>query len=213
MSFEGTDLVKTETDVYYIKYLKYKQKYLDLKEQLGGIDSRIETRNSFNYGPVNKLMQENKLYVNDVSNPIIHKLPKYKLLKITKVSVEEHYSTIDGKLKAAYYKVKGEYLDITDFFRNNVTFTHGDNFSFSYNYNYNSWNPIGNKEPISGLKNTSLNKLIDIGIIDIGNVLKYNLDELKKYFLWEYNHVKYLEKLNNKIIHPNNSKGLSESGK
>ena len=32
MSFEGKDLVNTETDVYYIKYLKYKQKYLKLKK-------------------------------------------------------------------------------------------------------------------------------------------------------------------------------------
>ena len=35
MSFEVKDLVNNETDMYYIKYLKYKQKYIDLKEQLG----------------------------------------------------------------------------------------------------------------------------------------------------------------------------------
>ena len=187
MSFEGKDLVNNETDVYYIKYLKYKQKYLDLKEQLGGRPPSAEELKRRQ-----KLMDTTTPYYEFTNNSVVKgKLYLYtpslfkNLLYITKAThseVEQHNNlTITKDYKSANYTVEGDYLNV-DKFLEGIYKSEG---KFNYNYYYPKTTLTGYlvlNGPDTEKKTNVLTKLKYIDIGTIGTIDSNFKNEDKIYF-------------------------------
>jgi len=153
-------------NLYKEKYLKYKFKYLELKELSGGVPDN--DTNSFIFGYISynsktsydpndrekyrpRRMRVGDLYIQNVAYPLIY----YKLLKITYVSVQKRdEDKIKGLRKCTIYKIKGKYLDYKEYYYNNIQ-KDLSNDEYDYEYEYKAY------DIYSSIHNSStLNKLI-----------------------------------------------------
>ena len=110
-------------DLYKDKYLKYKFKYLELKELYGGTDPDV---------PKDIILYNHGKSTIKIGNIQIHNLKVNKLLNITSINLETT-NKIDIRRTTCKYLIIGEYIKIKEYFNNNkkIPIIPGETYKFN----------------------------------------------------------------------------------